>query len=165
MKRPSYSLRLPAVSVVAAVPALAGILLAGILLPGCAELKDKVPAPTSPAISVHAEGWTVPASAQFHGKEISADDWDMGSCKSCHGADYSGGTATFRARPAIRMPAGGKLRHLPRRTELRLPGDLSGNSASSPGGGPRETRIGQRPRVESGAECHNVRRPSMPRGT
>ncbi len=161
MTRPSHRLRFPAVSDPAAALALAGILLAGILFPGCAELKDKIPAPTSSAISVHAEGWTDPASAQFHGKEISADDWDMGSCKTCHGADYSGGTAAVSCQ-TCHTNAGGPENCATCHggpNSPAPPGDLAGNStSSSPGVGAHVKH------VLGGAlaskiwcyECHNV---------
>jgi len=78
--------------------AFASILLISMVWGGCAELKDSLPAGTNPAIAVHAEGWTNPASANFHGKAIMADSWDMRSCRSCHGSDYTGGIAEVSCR-------------------------------------------------------------------
>ncbi|MCE1165175.1 MAG: hypothetical protein LWX07_07215 [Bacteroidetes bacterium] len=58
---------------------------------GCSEVKDNVV--MAPTTSFHGEGWLNPASTNFHGKTIAADNWNPGMCKSCHGADYNGGTA------------------------------------------------------------------------
>ncbi len=80
------------------VPVLSAAVLSLAMFGGCAELKDKLPAGTNPAIAVHAEGWTNPSSANFHGKAIMADSWDMRSCRTCHGSDYSGGVAEVSCR-------------------------------------------------------------------
>lgn len=58
---------------------------------GCSEVKDDVV--MAPSTSFHGDGWVNPSSANFHGKSIAAENWDLAMCKSCHGADYSGGTA------------------------------------------------------------------------
>lgn len=68
------------------------------LLAGCADLKEDLPTPNDPGISVHQAGWTDPDSPQFHGSAIAAASWDMRSCKSCHGADYAGGVADVSCR-------------------------------------------------------------------
>jgi predicted CxxxxCH...CXXCH cytochrome family protein len=62
-------------------------------LNACSELSND-PAPSGPSVSVHPAGWIDPsAKANFHGEAIRAANWDMESCKSCHGADYAGGLA------------------------------------------------------------------------
>jgi len=58
---------------------------------GCSEVKDNVTA--TPVAQFHQQGWLNPTSAGFHGKAIEAENWNMNSCKSCHGADFSGGTS------------------------------------------------------------------------
>lgn len=41
---------------------------------------------------IHADGWIDPAAKQtFHGDAVRARNFDMSSCRSCHGADYAGG--------------------------------------------------------------------------
>ncbi|MDD5362187.1 MAG: CxxxxCH/CxxCH domain-containing protein [Ignavibacteria bacterium] len=58
---------------------------------GCSEVKnDLVMAPSS---AFHGDGWLNTVSANFHGKYIASNSWDINGCKSCHGADFSGGTA------------------------------------------------------------------------
>ncbi len=94
MTRLSHRPRHSAATAPAAALALAAALaFAGVFIAGCAELKDNVPAPTGSAISVHVDGWTDSSSSAFHGKAIAAAGWEMGSCRSCHGADYAGGIA------------------------------------------------------------------------
>ncbi len=43
--------------------------------------------------SIHAAGVLDPASADFHGAELRARDWDLALCAGCHGADFGGGAA------------------------------------------------------------------------
>jgi predicted CxxxxCH...CXXCH cytochrome family protein len=40
----------------------------------------------------HPEGFANPSSENFHTVAIRDAGWDLASCKSCHGADYAGGT-------------------------------------------------------------------------
>src|SRR6266498_5198056 len=59
---------------------------------GCSQLDNN--AVIAPAIQTHAAGWIDPASPNFHGKYIRANNqWSLQACKTCHGADYKGGTA------------------------------------------------------------------------
>lgn len=60
---------------------------------GCADLKEGLPQPVSPGVQVHRPGWTDTASRDFHGMAIRAANWDMSSCRTCHGATYAGGSA------------------------------------------------------------------------
>jgi len=69
------------------------VLVASIgLMAGCSQLKNDQP-PTAPTLSLHGDGWTDPASANFHGLAIQQLNWNMTTCKSCHGPNYAGGTA------------------------------------------------------------------------
>lgn len=63
---------------------------------GCSEVKDDLVLAPSP--DFHGEGWLSQASSNFHGKVIGADNWNLAQCKSCHGADYSGGTTGASCR-------------------------------------------------------------------
>jgi hypothetical protein len=58
----------------------------GIVSPACANCHE--------GITVHKDGVVNPASTNFHGKFIAADNWDMTACKSCHGNNYAGGVAS-----------------------------------------------------------------------
>jgi len=41
----------------------------------------------------HPQGWTTLSSPQFHGITIAAANWQLGSCRACHGEDYHGGSS------------------------------------------------------------------------
>jgi predicted CxxxxCH...CXXCH cytochrome family protein len=56
---------------------------------GCSQLDKN--AVTAPGVEAHPDGWLVPSSANFHGKHIAANKWDMSECKTCHGVDFKGG--------------------------------------------------------------------------
>ena len=42
-------------------------------------------------LQIHKEGILDPSSDNFHGKYLATQNWDVGSCKSCHGENYGGG--------------------------------------------------------------------------
>jgi len=67
--------------------------LAGALVyQGCSELDNSVT--LAPEIDTHANGWANPSSNNFHGKYIFDNkQWDLNTCKTCHGGDYTGGTS------------------------------------------------------------------------
>ncbi len=67
------------------------VLMTTLGLSGCAEIKTDLPAPTNPGVQIHGEGWANPAASDFHGNAIRANNWDMQSCQTCHGAIYTGG--------------------------------------------------------------------------
>jgi predicted CxxxxCH...CXXCH cytochrome family protein len=70
-------------------------LSATLLLIGCSELKnDSVP--TKSEVSVHGKGFadtTNTTAASFHGKYIQSKNYDITTCRQCHGVDYAGGTS------------------------------------------------------------------------
>jgi predicted CxxxxCH...CXXCH cytochrome family protein len=140
---------------------VAGAALAAAILAGCADLKDDIPAPTNPAISVHPEGWPSPASAEFHGSYIAAHGYDMRPCQQCHGSDYSGGVAEVSCKTCHTGTAGpencatchgGPGSPSP-------PTDLSGNtSTSAPGVGAHAKHVlgGSLSGFVWCSECHTV---------
>jgi len=141
--------------------ALPVILLASMLWGGCSELKDNLPAGTNPAISVHAEGWTDPASTNFHGKAIVADSWNMRSCRTCHGTDYTGGVAEASCR-RCHTGTGGPENCATCHGDPNSPAppkDLAGNtSTASPGVGAHTKHVqggSLAPKVWC-YECHTV---------
>ena len=77
-----------------------------VIVAGCSELKDTLPNASTASLSVHPDGWTTPASANFHGKSIREDNWDMRSCQTCHGKVYDGGIAKASCRTCHSKPAG-----------------------------------------------------------
>jgi predicted CxxxxCH...CXXCH cytochrome family protein len=56
---------------------------------GCSEIEDGLV--TNEAPGVHGAGWTSPSSPNFHGTYIISQKWNLSTCKTCHGNDYSGG--------------------------------------------------------------------------
>lgn len=112
---------------------LSGVLLALVLafgLTGCSELKTDLPAPSTGELKVHPDGWTTPASVNFHGMEIRSQGWDMKRCQTCHGSRYDGGIAqtscltchTKAGGPENCATCHGTVNPAP-------PRDLSGNTA------------------------------------
>jgi len=63
-----------------------------LLLQACSEPQE---APTSAIneVAVHGEGWTNPASPNFHGTALAANGYKTEDCRPCHGGQYDGGTA------------------------------------------------------------------------
>lgn len=59
---------------------------------GCSEERDLAPACTDCG-GVHPAGFLDKTSEDFHGKELARRNWDFALCATCHGADFSGGTA------------------------------------------------------------------------
>ena len=76
-------------------PVALALALSGLLgFSRCSDLQDSPGAPNGPAAKVHPEGWLNPAAREsFHGHAIRSRGWDMAGCRSCHGEDYSGGSA------------------------------------------------------------------------
>lgn len=58
----------------------------GIVSPSCQTCHS--------GIGVHEDGIIDPASNNFHGKYLIANNWDLSKCQQCHSADFSGGVAS-----------------------------------------------------------------------
>ena len=56
---------------------------------GCSKLEDNIT--TAPTFGTHPTGWINPSNANFHGKYIASNNYDLKSCTKCHGGDYAGG--------------------------------------------------------------------------
>lgn len=101
--------------------------LLSFILIGCSERKDDKPL-TASVISVHGEGFSNPASSNFHAKFIKTNNYNLQQCQSCHGFDYSGGTTGQTCNTCHNKPNGpencttchGSVNAAP-------PKDLSGN--------------------------------------
>jgi len=65
------------------------VIMTSVIYSGCSKIDNT--AAVAPDFGFHGTGWINPASANFHGSVISAANWDMSGCKSCHGNDYRGG--------------------------------------------------------------------------
>jgi predicted CxxxxCH...CXXCH cytochrome family protein len=69
------------------------VLLMTFFIISCSDLKKELPTATSAGPDIHGQGWTDTASANFHGKAIQTDGWNIAECKQCHGPQFSGGSA------------------------------------------------------------------------
>ncbi|MFH0988453.1 MAG: CxxxxCH/CxxCH domain-containing protein [bacterium] len=62
-----------------------------LMLAGCSELKDELPAPTAGQIAIHTDGWDQLASANFHGKALKLNSYKRDDCAACHSKQFTGG--------------------------------------------------------------------------
>lgn len=108
----------------------------------------------------HSAGWNTPPAGDFHGEFIAAAGWDMRSCRTCHGEDYTGGSSELSCRTCHNGPAGpencttchGGVNNAP-------PRDLDGGTARSLRGvGAHQVHLLGTPRAGAVwcAECHTV---------
>ena len=73
----------------AALVALVGFVVAA---SSCVLERQRSPVPVSSS-RIHEDGILDPSSPDFHGTLLRDHDWDFETCASCHGADFTGGTA------------------------------------------------------------------------
>ncbi len=106
------------------------IVLAALLWSGCADLKNGLPPPTEPGAQVHDANWVNKLSPDFHGAAIRKANWDMRSCRTCHGPQYNGGTSNVSCSKC-HTDAGGveNCATCHGATNPAPPRDLSGNTA------------------------------------
>jgi predicted CxxxxCH...CXXCH cytochrome family protein len=64
---------------------IAILVIIGMAAISCSEKREPL------AVSTHPDGWLEESSAKYHGKAVLASGTE--SCKSCHGQDFSGGSA------------------------------------------------------------------------
>lgn len=81
------------------------LVAASLLLFGCSEVKEEK-APTQTVVSVHGEGFTNPASDNFHAVYIRSNNYDIQTCKTCHGGTFSGGTSGQSCNTCHNKPGG-----------------------------------------------------------
>lgn len=97
---------------------------------GCADLKRGLPEPVAPGVQAHEPGWGDKSSPDFHGTAIRNANWDMRSCKTCHGQNYDGGTSNSscaECHTAVGGPENCSTCH--GTVNPAPPRDLSGNTA------------------------------------
>ncbi len=64
------------------------------LIAGCADERGlSEPCTVDCTAGIHPAGFPDPESPAFHGSDLARRNWDFALCASCHGADFSGGTA------------------------------------------------------------------------
>ncbi len=83
---------------------LLSVLILGLVIAGCSDLQKNIP--TTPQLSVHQPGNLDPASPNFHGNVVKANNWSMKECQNCHAADYSGGTTGASCKSCHKAPQG-----------------------------------------------------------
>lgn len=68
------------------------LIASALIYQGCSQLDNDVT--MAPDIDTHPDGWANPSSNNFHGAYIiNKKQWNLQLCKSCHGSDYTGGSA------------------------------------------------------------------------
>lgn len=136
------------------------VIAALVLLQACSDLKTDLPAPATNSLKVHPDGWTTPASANFHGKDIRERNWDMLSCQTCHGSQYDGGVSQASCRTCHNKPAGPEnCTTCHGGTNSAPPRDLSGNTAKTARGvGTHQIHVvgGTLTVATPCTECHSV---------
>jgi predicted CxxxxCH...CXXCH cytochrome family protein len=110
---------------------LAAILFAA----GCSQLQDNLVAPPqkNQVLTVHPDGWATPASsADFHGKYIRGQQWQMSSCWTCHGRNYAGGDSQVSCLTCHTKPGGPEnCTTCHGSTNPAPPLDLNGNTSTT----------------------------------
>ena len=138
---------------------------AAFFLSSCSDLKNDLPVASTTEIVVHPQGWKTPSdSANFHGFAIRNNNWDMRSCRTCHGGDYAGGTVGVSCTTCHTQPSGPEnctTCHGGGTNNIAPPTDLSGNTASTARGVGAHTKHLQGTGLLSGltvacGECHVV---------
>ncbi|MBU1097402.1 MAG: hypothetical protein KKB34_13040 [Bacteroidetes bacterium] len=103
----------------------------------CSEINEDIAEPVT--VSVHKSGITSPSSANFHGKILQQQNWNLKECAVCHGANYGGGVTnsekgncltchTQSAGPEACNTCHGDFADP---TRIAPPTDLAGNSGTS----------------------------------
>jgi predicted CxxxxCH...CXXCH cytochrome family protein len=108
------------------------LISAAILWTGCTDLKNGLPAPVDPGVQAHEGSWVDKTSPSFHGAAIRNANWDMRSCKTCHGSGYDGGTSAVscgKCHTDVGGPENCSTCH--GTSNPAPPRDLSGNSSTS----------------------------------
>jgi hypothetical protein len=115
-------------------------------------------------VGVHKDGLKDPTSANFHGKAIRANNWDMTGCKTCHGNNYAGGLSSPSCKTCHSQSAGPEACNtchgsFTEAGKYAPPKDLSGNtSTTAKGVGAHSNHLSD---TKTGAvtactECHKV---------
>lgn len=79
------------------------LLTCALLAVSCSRLRTDLPAPVASGVKVHEAGWGTSSSDNFHGRSLLKAGWDDTACKTCHAADFSGGSSgvsCFTCHPA-----------------------------------------------------------------
>lgn len=140
------------------IDALLGLPVILLFAAGCSDLKETLPA-TTQTTGVHPDGWLTKTSADFHGEAIRDQNWDMRSCRTCHGGSYAGGTSGVSCRTCHTESLGPEHCNVCHgsNTNSAPPRDLSGNtSATFRGVGEHQVHLMGTPRTAAVgcSDCH-----------
>lgn len=127
----------------------------------CSDLKSDLPAPTAGGLSIHPPGWKTTESPDFHGEAIRAMNWDMRSCRTCHGPTYAGGTSGVSCRKCHTSAAGPENCNTCHgsSTSPAPPRDLSNNTSTAARGvGAHQVHLRGTSRAGAitCADCHRI---------
>ncbi len=97
----------------------------GTISPSCATCHS--------TINVHKAGILDPSSADFHGKYIANNNWNLPNCKQCHGTNYGGGLISTSCLSCHNQPSGPEAcntchGNFSDPDRIAPPRDLSGNT-------------------------------------
>ncbi len=100
----------------------------GSISPSCATCHS--------AINVHKTGINDPISANFHGKYLASQNWNLTNCQQCHGSNYSGGTQSPTCLTCHNQTGGPEScntchGNFNDPTKIAPPKDLNGNIATT----------------------------------
>ena len=114
-----------------------------------------------PVIVVHVQGIVDPTSVNFHGKYIRNDNWEMRTCRPCHGENYAGGIVSPSCLECHIYPGGPEncTTCHGSTTSNAPPKDLNGNTSTSERGvGAHQAHLKENSvgKMLSCTECHNV---------
>jgi predicted CxxxxCH...CXXCH cytochrome family protein len=114
-----------------------------------------------PVIGVHVSGITDPSSGNFHGKYIRDRQWEMRTCRPCHGERYGGGLVSPSCLDCHIYPGGPEncTTCHGSTTSNAPPKDLNGNTSTSDRGvGAHQAHLmgNINGKNLTCTECHNV---------
>jgi predicted CxxxxCH...CXXCH cytochrome family protein len=135
------------------------ISFSSLIIISCSELESNIAPP--PVINTHSQDILNTTSVDFHGNLVRQSNWDMSSCKQCHGGNYDGGltqSSCFDCHSSSAGPEncatchGSALSPAP-------PRDLNGNTLITDRGvGAHQVHLAGNTngKTLSCAECHSV---------
>lgn len=120
--------------------------------------------PCHSTIGVHKDGLLDPSSANFHGKAIRSNNWQMAPCKTCHGDNYAGGLSSPTCKSCHSQSAGPEACNtchgiFSDPSKYAPPKDINGNTATTAKGVGAHSRHlfdNKFGNVVSCTECHKV---------
>jgi len=79
--------------------------LAALFIAGCSDLQNEK-APTQTVAKIHGENFADATSQNSHKVYLREHQWNLQTCKQCHGSSYNGGTANVSCLSCHNKPSG-----------------------------------------------------------